>query len=92
MTKELLKVYFPRKEDPTRFLPIEIEMMKTVNGGDVEPGEVKDFNKHITNIKNNFTMFVAQIFAQEPDLNIETDIDKCKFERVTIEEIDINAV
>lgn len=80
MSKQLLKIYFPYKDDNNRFLPIEIDIMNS-----------SDINASIKNIKDNFVMFIAKIFEQNPELEIETDIEKCKFEKLIIEEIDINA-
>lgn len=79
MTKTILKIYFPYKEDNNILLPIEVDIVNS-----------NDFNKSVSNLKDNFIMFIANIFEQNPELEIETDIEKCKFEKIIIEELNIN--
>lgn len=80
MTKTILKIYFPHKESVDTLLPIEVDIVNS-----------NSFDKSVSNLKENFIMFVAKIFEQNPELEIETDIEKCKFEKIIIEELDINA-
>lgn len=79
MSKTLLKIYFPYTNNNQLLLPIEVDILNS-----------EDFNKSLKNIRDNFSAFASQIIGDNSELEIETEISKCKFEKISIEEININ--
>lgn len=83
-TQTLLKCYIPckkEKDSPWKILPIEVEIFNS-----------ESFEVGVARFRQNFGTFVARLVEKEIYFDFEVEVDKCRFEKITIEEIDINAV
>ena len=81
MNKILLKIYLPLEENPEKYIPVEVESVISDN-----------FDNSVKRIKENWNIFVEQLLEDNKDFKFIKDINKCKFEKIIIQEIKIENI
>ena len=80
----LLKCYIPckkTKDSEWEIIPVEFQILNS-----------ETFESGVRNFKQNFASVLTKLVEQEVYYDFECESNKCRFEKIIIEEIDINVV